>query len=128
MPEYFNAGNLGPGELERFVERALAADRAALTELLQVMHSAAPMPDEQLARLCIPTLLLYGADDPLTPERYSSFLLRVWPHARITILGECGHSPMWERPAAWSDAVNEFLVQSGIVSSATACAEALRSP
>ena len=31
------------------------------------------------------------------------------PHAKVVLIPKAGHTPMWEQPAAWSEAVFEFL-------------------
>lgn len=57
----------------------------------------------------IPTLVLWGRDDHVTPLPEQSRLLATLPAARMKILDGTGHLPHAERPAETSGAVIGFL-------------------
>lgn len=109
MPAYFDPDNLSDDDLERFIEHGIKADPAALVALLREMYMSAPTPDAVLARIKVPTLLVYGANDTMTPPALAPALTRHWPRAELVEIADCGHTPMWERPQAWADVVNRFL-------------------
>jgi pimeloyl-ACP methyl ester carboxylesterase len=66
---------------------------------------------ESLPRLRAPTLLIWGAKDPIMEEPVRSSLRRGLPKAQVKIFNGLGHNPFWEKPAAVAQAVNDFLTQ-----------------
>ena len=52
--------------------------------------------DEKLPSISQPVLLLWGADDQVTPLRFGERLLRELPHAELKVYPGCGHLPMIE--------------------------------
>jgi pimeloyl-ACP methyl ester carboxylesterase len=63
-----------------------------------------------LARITAPTLVVWGERDPITPLPLAHGIVAAIPDARLLTLREAGHSPMWEDPETFNDAVLEFLV------------------
>lgn len=55
-----------------------------------------------LEHLTMPTLLVWGENDPLIPLRYADLLRDSIPGARLEILARAGHIPMWDRPAEFN--------------------------
>ena len=55
-----------------------------------------------------PMLVLVGADDVLTPPRYSRTILEYARDARLTILPGAGHASPIERPHLVADAIRSF--------------------
>jgi len=72
-----------------------------------------PIPNRRLSkrlyRLAAPTLVLWGAEDRLTPPVYAARWGELVPHATIEILPEAGHMLPYERPEAFAAAVSRFL-------------------
>jgi pimeloyl-ACP methyl ester carboxylesterase len=64
---------------------------------------------EKLAELKVPTLLLTGDADSSTPPSLMRMLARHIPDVELIIVPETGHSPYWERPDLFNDAVLDFL-------------------
>jgi len=65
--------------------------------------------EDQLDNLSIPTLIVCGLDDRMTPPRYSQFL---WDHiagARLDVISNAGHMVMLEQPDRVSDLMAGFL-------------------
>ena len=62
-----------------------------------------------LSRLHLPTLVLWGRDDRITPPSVACEFYENLPHARLVFLERCGHSPPLERPRAFSRALRSFL-------------------
>jgi pimeloyl-ACP methyl ester carboxylesterase len=54
------------------------------------------------------TLLVWGEDDRLLPERIAAEWLQVLPGARLVRL-HCGHVPMWEAPRELASCLLAFL-------------------
>ena len=57
-----------------------------------------PLPEVDLAAIRVPALLVWGRDDELTPVKNGERIAASLPDARLTVIPDCGHSPMEERP------------------------------
>ncbi len=66
-------------------------------------------PDSRpgLSAISVPTLVLVGDSDPLTPPEASREIAAAIPNARLVVVPECGHGSTLERP----EAVNRALVE-----------------
>ena len=60
-------------------------------------------------RLTLPTLVMAGEHDRLTPTKYSEYLAREIPGAQLVLDDTAGHMVMLERPEAFAASVSEFL-------------------
>ena len=54
---------------------------------------------EMLAKVNIPTLLVWGRQDPITPIQVGHEFKKLLPNADLKIIDECGHVPTQEKPA-----------------------------
>jgi pimeloyl-ACP methyl ester carboxylesterase len=66
------------------------------------------VPD-RLRRLTIPTLLVWGEEDPIVPLSSGRRAEGILPNALLEVLPECGHAPQEERPQEALDLVLRFL-------------------
>ncbi len=57
----------------------------------------------------IPTLVLGGRDDRLTPPKYAAFLAGAIPGARLVEIEAAGHFPQLEQPATVNLTLRDFL-------------------
>jgi pimeloyl-ACP methyl ester carboxylesterase len=64
---------------------------------------------ERVGNVAAPTLVLCGADDKMTPLRYSQFLAATIPNARLEVVPNAGHMVMLENPPAVANALADFL-------------------
>lgn len=64
---------------------------------------------DHLASIAAPTLLVWGQRDVLTPPESGQLLAAAIPHARLALLSEAGHNPMWDQPERFSRLVVDFL-------------------
>jgi len=92
--------------------------RASIQELLEVPSSvtygdfqACDSFDrkDEIARIALPTLIVCGADDALTPVKYSQYLKDNIRNARLVIIPDAGHSVMLEKPEELNSALRSFL-------------------
>ena len=68
-----------------------------------------PDPQDLLGGIAVPTLVLAGAEDPLsTPERNLA-IARAIPGARLLLIQGTAHFPMLEKPEQVSAAMREWL-------------------
>jgi pimeloyl-ACP methyl ester carboxylesterase len=64
---------------------------------------------DRLDRIRVPTLVLCGAEDQLTPQKYSADLRAGIVSSRLVTVPDAGHMVMTEQPAAVNQAVERFL-------------------
>ncbi|MFZ0135239.1 MAG: alpha/beta hydrolase [Desulfobacterales bacterium] len=64
---------------------------------------------KHLDRIQLPTLVVSGAEDRLTPPKYGDFLSRHIPEARHVVLPQAGHMLALEFPAKFTRLVEGFL-------------------
>ena len=64
---------------------------------------------DRLERIDLPTLVLCGAEDQMTPPKYARHLAQYIPGARLELIESAGHMAPAEQPAAVALAIGEFL-------------------
>jgi 4,5:9,10-diseco-3-hydroxy-5,9,17-trioxoandrosta-1(10),2-diene-4-oate hydrolase len=62
-----------------------------------------------LTDLTMPTLIIWGARDRITPLEQATILARTIPHARLYIMGGCGHVPFYQKHTQFEKLVLRFL-------------------
>jgi pimeloyl-ACP methyl ester carboxylesterase len=62
----------------------------------------------------VPTLLVVGAEDAITPPACMEAALAVMPHARLLVVPRAGHMTPLEAPEVFNRAVLEFLAEARI--------------
>lgn len=60
-------------------------------------------------RIDVPTLIIVGEKDVLTPVKYSEFLNRHIQNSELVVVPEAGHMVMLEKPEELNRAIKEFL-------------------
>lgn len=64
---------------------------------------------DRLHLIGVPTLVVHGADDALSPLAHAHALADGIPDARLVVLPDVGHSPNVEAPPAFNAALQAFL-------------------
>ena len=64
-----------------------------------------------LRRCKVPTLILCGAHDRLTPLKRHAFMAELIPYARLEVIEEAGHLPTLEAPEATTAALRAWMQQ-----------------
>jgi pimeloyl-ACP methyl ester carboxylesterase len=72
----------------------------------QVAMLARPDSHDDLARVRVPTMVMCGGDDPVTPVRDHEAMAAKIPGARLEIIENCGHLSTIEQP----ESVNRVLI------------------
>ncbi len=101
-----------PPRLPRFVLRDVLRDcrRAPhRTEILERLVSGDEFVDARLARVSAPTLLIWGAADPLIPLAVGERLAAGLADAELVVFHDCAHSPNVEQPRRFNRVLLEFL-------------------
>ncbi len=114
IPRYFDATNVTTQDIERFIAVGLQAGNPALRETLKANYTTPAIPAPQLAAVRAPVLILVTTHDPFGTFDQASAMSDALPNSRIQVLTRCGHSPMWEKPAAFAGTVAEFIKASGL--------------
>ncbi len=65
----------------------------------------------KLGDIRLPSLIVCGSDDRLTPLKYSQFLAENIPGARIVDIPYAGHMVMLEQPALFNKAIADFCLE-----------------
>jgi pimeloyl-ACP methyl ester carboxylesterase len=85
-------------------------DRPRALRLLKIARSAdEETVTEQLSQLDMPTLLIWGQDDIITPPDVAEEFRDRMPNARLHFIDECGHAPMIEHPDQFNALTTDFL-------------------
>lgn len=74
---------------------------------------ARPDSHDDLARVQVPTLVLCGAQDPVTPVAEHEVMAARIPGARLAVIAECGHLSTLEQPAAVNRLLADWLAATG---------------
>lgn len=126
---------VGPRIVVRWAMRAIVHDSSSITEdQVEEYARAWALPEGRRAAFAVgrqilppdlehlsgryrdievPTLLLWGENDPVIPLWVGERLEREMPGARLVLLEACGHMAAEERPEASWEAVEEFLRWTG---------------
>ena len=108
-------GMVGKSTRERSPELVAHVDamlRAASVEgIVGALEAMMTRPDATptLPRIDVPTLVVVGEEDILTPPAVARVLADAVPGARLETIGSAGHVSNLERPAAFNYVLGEFL-------------------
>jgi pimeloyl-ACP methyl ester carboxylesterase len=64
---------------------------------------------DRLSQIAVPTLILCGKQDRLTPVKYSHFLDEQIPESTLVLIENAGHMVMLEQPLEVAGAVEHFI-------------------
>jgi pimeloyl-ACP methyl ester carboxylesterase len=64
---------------------------------------------QKLATITVPTLIMVGEEDKLTPVPWSTYMKENIPKSKIIVMKGSSHLPMLERPADFNRHVTEFV-------------------
>ncbi len=93
---------------------ALAGERMSSVPA-HVMHADYRACDRfdvlpRLGEIDLPTLVICGTDDRMTPPKYSQYLVDQIPGASLAMIDSAGHMVMLEQPEAVSAAISDFIL------------------
>ena len=99
---------------EADLDRAHAelSDRGGARAMIRLSRSARKDHlGERMRDIRVPTLLVWGRQDVVTPPEAAEGFARSIPGSRLVWLDRCGHAPMIEKPGEFAAAVLEFAGQ-----------------
>nr|WP_174826721.1 alpha/beta fold hydrolase [Ruegeria arenilitoris] len=113
MRRIIGSDTLAPGPkripiLNALIEMALDLGPAVFERQIRALQRR---PDQQgeLRRIKVPTLVLCGAHDTLTPQRKQAFMADLIPGAELMVVADAGHLPTLEAPRIVNDALKDWL-------------------
>ena len=77
--------------------------REVMTEMLS------PKSQVELAKIKVPTLILWGDKETVFPRSEQDALLAALPSARLKVYEDTGHAMHWERPERFAKDLQEFM-------------------
>lgn len=85
--------------------------RARPETVLAALPALAERPDmsERLGEITVPTLIVVGEDDALSPISDAQLMYDRLPNAQLVIIPSAGHMSPFEEPEAFNRAVLEFM-------------------
>ncbi|WP_186092946.1 alpha/beta fold hydrolase [Burkholderia gladioli] len=91
-------------------KRRMAADigRAAFARQTAAVIGR-PDSRRELPSIAVPSLVLVGDSDPVTPPEFAREMAEAIPGAKLVIVPECGHTSPLERPEAVNAALRDWL-------------------
>lgn len=100
----------GPEAPPGLLERGRAEYQAVPVEVLYRDYSACDRFDrmQEVGALQLPTLVMVGAEDALTPPKYARYLAERL-QGKLCVVPGCGHMVMLEKPTPVNEALTEFL-------------------
>lgn len=64
---------------------------------------------KEISKITIPTLLIWGLNDTITPPMVAHEFNRLIPNSELKFIDKCGHAPMMEHPKKFNEIFEEFL-------------------
>jgi pimeloyl-ACP methyl ester carboxylesterase len=64
-----------------------------------------------LPNIKVPTLLVWGLNDTITPPMVAYEFNRLIPNSELKFIDDCCHAPMMEHPEKFNEIVDEFLTR-----------------
>jgi len=104
---------MSPKRSEDAWRRAVAASSALHVDsyIKTVRASAAYDRVASLGNISVPTLLVFGAEDPLTPPLVGEYMRDKIAGAELVVIADSGHLTNLERPKEFNRTVLDFLLQ-----------------
>ncbi len=95
--------------IESFVERMKLpnAKMAFMSTLLGLRN--AEIITKLLTKISIPTLIIWGEDDPVIPIKYADDFVSSIQDCRFFMMNKCGHTPYVDDPQKFTKLVLDFL-------------------
>ena len=89
---------------------AVIKNRASALQLLRIAKSTKQHSfREELHRIRCPVLLVWGANDQITPPAVAREFQNLLPQAELQFIDRCGHVPMIEHPQRFCILLEQFL-------------------
>ena len=91
------------------VHRLVTTPASALRILRLARDARRDNLEGRLGEIRVPTLLVWGLEDRITPPEVAERFRALIPDAHLWHLSRCGHAPMFERPEAFAEVLGDWL-------------------
>ncbi|MGH7348735.1 MAG: alpha/beta fold hydrolase, partial [Candidatus Rokuibacteriota bacterium] len=91
------------------VHRLVTTPATALRILRLARDARRDNLESRLGEIRVPTLLVWGREDRITPPEVADRFRALIPDAHLRHLSKCGHAPMFERPEPFADVLADWL-------------------
>jgi pimeloyl-ACP methyl ester carboxylesterase len=89
---------------------AIVNDKGRLIRILSLAKSAIRHNmAEELHTIKVPTCLIWGKQDTITPPDVAEEFNRLLPNCELHWVDKCGHAPMMEQPEDFNNILNQWL-------------------
>ena len=114
IDRYMLARNINPEEKARFLAVAMTAGTTALIDTLLDIYTKPCLTLEQLAAIRVPTLVIAGAEDTIITIAAPRRLVDAISGSEFVVIPDSDHTPLWEQPRAFAEALFGFLSRHGL--------------
>ncbi|MCI0351693.1 MAG: alpha/beta hydrolase [Acidobacteriales bacterium] len=90
-------------------QRVSNGDGHTIGQFVDSMKRGEDFLDGRLARLQIPTLIIWGRSDRLTPLQLGQRFQREIKSSKLEVIEQCGHMPQQECPAPFNTLLTRFI-------------------
>ena len=96
---------------ERVEPMKAVMEQTAPQGIAGALRGMASRPDRRgdLPKIAVPTLVLVGEEDVITPPAEAQAMAEAIPNARLEVIPQAGHMAPYENPAAANAAILRFL-------------------
>ena len=91
------------------VRRTVTTKSTVLRVLKLARAARSHSVESLLSSIHVPTLLVWGENDRVTPLSVAERFHAAIPRSRLVLLPRCGHAPMLEQPEAFSAVLDSWL-------------------
>ncbi|HUP34706.1 MAG TPA: alpha/beta fold hydrolase [Candidatus Limnocylindria bacterium] len=91
------------------VHRLVTTPASALRVLRLARDARRDNLEGRLGDIRVPTLLIWGLEDRITPPEVAERFRALIPDAHLWHLSRCGHTPMLERPEPFAEVLTDWL-------------------
>lgn len=107
LVEWVHGGRARAAQKRQYLRHVLAVETNVMLGDWQACDGFDIM--SQLANIHVPTLIIAGTQDQMTPVKYGRYLAEHLPEADLTIIEGAGHMMMLEQPLLVTSAITGFL-------------------
>jgi 3-oxoadipate enol-lactonase len=104
--------NASPAVLQRLIDSLAALRKDSYLKALAAIANDAHSP--ALEQVRVPTLVVVGAEDRLTPPKVARAMAARIPGAQLSVIADAGHLSNIEQPARFNEAVLSFLLADSV--------------
>jgi pimeloyl-ACP methyl ester carboxylesterase len=65
----------------------------------------------EIPRITVPTLLVWGLNDTITPPQVGYEFNRLMPNSSLRFIDQCCHAPMMEHPSKFNRILDDYLAK-----------------